>query len=131
MVRHAQSAGSFVHVMVGVFIDFLERFANQGPDPDANIGGQTMHQTEARDGFEFVDVELQSKPIMSQRYAKTQLDRTHSGGYEDKVHLKEDENGVKDRIESPQQGVARRIRWNFKESAEFQTVVNDGTQTER
>ena len=56
--------------MVGVFIDFLERFANQGPDPDANIGGQTMHQTEARDGFEVVDVELQSKPIMSQRYAK-------------------------------------------------------------
>ena len=56
--------------MVGVLIDFLERFAYQSPDPDANIGGQTMHQTEARDGFVFVDVELQSESIISQLYAK-------------------------------------------------------------
>lgn len=38
--------------------DFLQRFEYERSDPDANVGGTNMHQTETGKHFEAMDVEL-------------------------------------------------------------------------
>jgi hypothetical protein len=42
--------------MFVVVIDLLERLPDQSADPNANVGGQAMHQPESSDGFEFVNI---------------------------------------------------------------------------
>ena len=46
-------------VVVAVVVpDLFEGFTDQSSYPDANVGGHAVHQTESRDEFEFVDVQL-------------------------------------------------------------------------
>lgn len=39
--------------------DLLERLQDEGADPDTDIGGRNVHQSEAGEHFEAVDVELE------------------------------------------------------------------------
>ncbi len=54
------ATAALISVVVGVFVDFLQRLSNQSADPNAHVGSQTVHQSETGDGFEFVNVELRN-----------------------------------------------------------------------
>ena len=47
-------------VMVIMSVDFFQRFTYQGSDPNADVSGKTVHQTETCNNFEFVNVQLNS-----------------------------------------------------------------------
>jgi hypothetical protein len=43
-------------MMIVMMIDFFQRFSDQSADPNANVGGQAMHQPKSSNGFEFVNI---------------------------------------------------------------------------
>ena len=96
-------------VVVIMSVDLFEGLADEGADPDADVGGQAVHQAEAGHHLELVNVE--------------------TGRDEDEIHLEEGESGVEDGIEAAEERKAGGIRRHLEERTEFQAVVDHGAQS--
>ena len=58
------------------------------------------------------------------------LQLTHPGVHEDEIHLREGEDELEDRVDSPDCLVAGRVPGNLKPRPEFQPDVDHGAQPE-
>lgn len=115
-------------VMLG---DLLDAFQHEGTDPDAEIGGHHVHQAEASDHFEAMNVELRRREgrSMFERIIKEEC-FTYPRVHEDEVHLHEGENHLENWIHALEDLVAGRRGRHLEEGAEFQTVVDHCTEAE-
>lgn len=108
--------------------DFLQRLQHQSADPNADVRGNHVHQSESSQNFEAMDVQL--KLYENRETTRQNLQQTYSRVHEDEVHLHESEDHLQQWVDTAKNLVTWRSKWNLEERSELQSNVNQRAQTE-